>query len=368
MAYLRRFLLTLFASLGGVAALNALIDPYDLLGTPIITGVNQVKAPVPDQFFKPLQVSVRQPHTVLIGTSRVMVGLDPGDVPGDDTYNLGVPAARMPEQIALGRHAIAAAPVERIVIGLDYLSFDGPVDTPPSFRIAVLGRFAVWRALPDILISERALLRSRDALRLSRRRATPTYTSNGRRRLPDLPTEPPAETARILRDVGTYASAYRQTIAPEAVLGRFDEFLAELQARRIAAYVFITPAHAALLETLDARGKRAAYDAWLGRIAEICAARGAALWDFGGYNRITTVPMADAAAFYFDGSHFRPAVGRLILDTLLRGDASPGFGVRLTPATLPAYLAEQRAARAAWHGREGGDLLRITQAALAAGG
>jgi hypothetical protein len=91
------------------------------------------------------------------------------------------------------------------------------------------------------------------------------------------------------------------------------------------------------------------------------------LWDFAGYNRITTVPMDDAARFYADGSHFRPSVGRLVLDTLLGVVSVADFGMRLTPQTLPAYLVEQRAARAAWRERQPADAQRIEAEAQAAG-
>jgi hypothetical protein len=117
-----------------------------------------------------------------------------------------------------------------------------------------------------------------------------------------------------------------------------------------------------LLEPLDRSGQHAAYDSWLTRLAAICAERRIPLWDFGGYNRITTQPIAEAGPSYFDGSHFRPPIGRMVLAKMLGGADSPDFGVRLTPDMLPAYLAPQEAAREAWRRQQPDDLRMISAA------
>lgn len=360
MRYLRRYFATLFALLGAIALFNGLIDPFSVFGAPLIDGVNAVKSPGPDRFFKPLQMSARRPHTVLLGSSRVMMGLDPDDLPGERAYNLGIPAATVPETIALARHALADAPVERLIIGVEYDSFDGRTEYYPSFRLAVLGRFAVWRGLPDMLISDLAVTRARNTFLFSHRHVAPPYLANGLRLIPDKPTGGTPDN-RMLQDVRDYTRLDPEITGVDRSLARFGEFLASVP-RRVAVTVFVTPGHAALLEALEQEGLRPAYEAWLKRIVEICAARGIPLWDFGGYNWITTFPMEMASELYYDGSHFRPAVGGLVLKAIQTGDTIADFGVRLTPATLPGYLAEQRQARDKWYGQEPGDLRAITAA------
>jgi len=374
MGYLTRFFTAFCAVLAAVAALNALADPFDILGTPIIDGMNQVKTPAPDRFFKPLQVAARQPHTVLIGDSRVMLGLDPHDVPGGEAYNLGIPAATLSEEMALARHVLADTPATQIVIGFDYLSFGDRIDEYPSFRLAILGRFALWRGLPDLLVSQRALERTWFTLLYSRRHASPSYQHDGLRLTPARsPSEAisvddslrlsPAE--RILQSVTEYTLDYREMRDPGAALDRLGPFLASLPPS-LAVSAFITPGHAALLEPLAALGHRPAYDSWLVRLTAICAARRIPLWDFGGYNPITTQPIATAGPSYFDGSHFRPPIGRMVLATMLGGADTPDFGVRLTPETISGYLARQETARAAWHREQPEDLRAIAAAIRAA--
>lgn len=359
MTYLRHYFVALFALLGAIALFNGLIDPFSVFGAPLIAEVNNIKSPGPDRFFKPLQMSARQPRTVFIGSSRVMMGLDPKDWRGK-TYNLGVPAATVPETIALARHALADAPVERLIIGVEYDSFDGRLDYYPSFRLAILGRYALWRGLPDMLISELAVTRSRNTYLFSHRRAAPPYLANGLRLVPDKPTEGTPDN-RMLQDARDYTRVDAEMSGVDKSLDRFAAFIASVPSG-VAVTVFVTPGHAALLEVIEQEGLRPAYDAWLKRIVEICAARGVPLWEFGGYNWITTFPMEMAGELYYDGSHFRPAVGGLVLKAIRTGDTIADFGVQLTPANLPGYLVEQRWARDKWYGQEPGDVQAINAA------
>jgi hypothetical protein len=347
MAYLHRFLITVFALLGTIAALNALIDPFGLLGAPVFAGINQVKAPGNDRFFKPIAIELDQPRTVFVGTSRVSVGLDPHDLPGDNAYNLGLLGSSTAEHIAFARYAIDRAPVDRLIIGLDFASFISPTEFSPSFKLAILGPFAFWRALPEMLISQSALLQSRIAFTQSRRHAKPRYADDGMLLAANEPSDGSTPTQRILRKVDEYARFYHWASGPEAALPEFGAFLAQLPPR-VAVFAYVTPAHAALSEALDPSSLGPVYDSWLRRVTAICAEHHVPLWDFNGYNRVTTVPFATSGEDFFDGAHTTPAIGRLILDTLLRGAVVSDFGVRLTPDMLPAYLETRHAGAQGW--------------------
>jgi hypothetical protein len=347
MAYLRRFLVTLFALLGVVAALNAFMDATGLLRMPVIAGINDAKAPGKDRFFKPLEVELRQPRTVFIGTSRVAVGFDPHDLPGAAAYNLGLLGSTVPEHIAFARYAVDYAPVERMLFGLDFASFGDFNRYSSAFRLAILGPFAFWRALPDLLLSQSQLLQSRITLTLSRRHVKPRFADDGMLIAANELRDSPDPAVRVLRKVEQYARFYHWLASPEPLLDEFDKFLAGLPPR-VAITVFITPAHVAMYGALKPAGLEGAYEDWLRRVTEICAAHHVPLWDFNGYNRITTEPFATSDADYVDGAHTKPEVGRLMLATMLQGAKIPDFGVRLTPDMLSDYLAAQRTAAVAW--------------------
>lgn len=365
MAYLRRLLIAIFALLGVIAALNALIDPFGLLGMPVITGINQVKAPGNDRFFKPPAIELRQPHTVFIGTSRVSVGLDPHDVPGDNAYNLGLLGSATAEHMAFAHYAIDHAPVERLIIGLDFASFVSRTEFSSSFKLAILGPLAFWRTLPEMLVSQSALLQSRIAITQSRRHAKPRYADDGRLLAANEPSDGSTPTQRILRKVDEYARFYHWAPGPEAALGEFDAFLAQVPPE-VAVFAYVTPAHAGLSEALTPSGLGAAYDSWLRRVTAICAEHHVPLWDFNGYNHVTTEAFAASGEDFFDGAHTTPAIGRLILDTLLRGATVPDFGVGLTPEMLPAYFEAQHQAAGTWRRDHSDDARLAAETAMRA--
>jgi hypothetical protein len=362
MVYLRQFLVMLFALLGVVAALNAFMDATGLLGMPVIRGINDTKAPGKDRFFKPLQVELRQPRTVFIGTSRVAVGLDPHDLPGANAYNLGLLGSTIPEHIAFARYAVDYAPVERIVFGLDYASFGDLNRYPSAFRLAILGPFAFWRALPDLLLSQSELLQSRVTLTLSRRHVKPRFADDGMLIAANERRDDPDPAVRVLHKVEQYTRFYHWARAPDETLGELDKFLAGLPPR-VAITVYITPAHAALYEALKPAGLEGSYETWLRRVTEICAAHHVPLWDFNGYNRITTEPLATSDADFIDGAHTRPEVGRLMLAAMLQGVEIPDFGVRLTPDMIAEYIAAQHADAETWRRHHPDDARRAAETA-----
>ena len=347
MAYLRRFLVAFVTLVGVVAAFNALMDPTGLLGTPAIDGVNQVKSPGNDRFFKPLAVERRQPRTIFVGTSRVAVGLDPHDLPGADAYNLGLLGSTVPEHIAFARYAIDNAPVERLVFGLDFASFVDRARFSTAFHLAILEKYAFWRALPDLLLSQSQLLQSRVTFTQSRRHEKPRYADDGMLIAANEHRDDPDPTVRAISKVEQYTRFYLWGGRPDDTLADFDAFLAGVPPR-VATYVYITPAHAALYEALKPAGLTPEYEAWLRRVTDICAQRHVTLWDFNGYNHVTTVPLAASAESFIDGAHTTPAIGRLILAAMLQGASVPDFGVRMTSEMLTGYLAAQRTAGDLW--------------------
>jgi hypothetical protein len=97
--------------------------------------------------------------------------------------------------------------------------------------------------------------------------------------------------------------------------------------------------------------------------------RGEALvpvFDFGGYSIITEEPLPPVGSrqemrYYWDSSHFKQIVGDYVLDRVY-GVSAPArhapqdFGVRLTPADVEPYLAEQRLRQADYRARFPGDV------------
>jgi hypothetical protein len=102
------------------------------------------------------------------------------------------------------------------------------------------------------------------------------------------------------------------------------------------------------------------YENWKRQLAQIFAEVSSAdsertdatLWDFSGYNLITTetIPAGQSGKFmrwYSDPVHFEPKAGNLILDRMfgLPSDTVEGiggFGIKLTPENVEALLENER--------------------------
>jgi hypothetical protein len=97
------------------------------------------------------------------------------------------------------------------------------------------------------------------------------------------------------------------------------------------------------------------------------AARPFPLWDFSGYNEVTTEPFpppGDPARmrWYFESSHYTPETGALVLERMA-GTRREGIGVMLTTSSLEAQLAAARQGRTAWRSAHPRDVAEIEQIA-----
>ncbi len=103
-------------------------------------------------------------------------------------------------------------------------------------------------------------------------------------------------------------------------LEAFDQLVALLKERKVAAVFVVNPLHAAHTRSFDPVD----YSKWLMRLAQ----SGLPVWDFSGYNTITT-----DNHYYVDNSHFVWPVGEMVLARVFGDGAQvpPDFGVRLTP-------------------------------------
>jgi hypothetical protein len=139
-----------------------------------------------------------------------------------------------------------------------------------------------------------------------------------------------------------------------------ERSLAALCAGGTRLRLYINPTHALTLDALYWAGKWPAMELWQQRLLALVERQRAAgcdvrLYDFSGFNSITTeaIPKVSGRpvmANYWEASHYRAHVGRLILARMFGSGAVPDdFGVELTAATLPAHLARLRAGRDLYH-------------------
>jgi hypothetical protein len=111
-----------------LASFVVLVDPYYAFGSPNFPGINVVRPLYEDHVLvvKPYQVRRTRPDAIILGSSRVEVGLDPRHPgwAGKHVFNFGLPSATSYEVMLAFLHAQATQPLKQAVVGLDFFAYN----------------------------------------------------------------------------------------------------------------------------------------------------------------------------------------------------------------------------------------------------
>jgi len=231
-------------------------------------------------------------------------------------------------------------------------------------RGVVLGKNALLRSISETLFSYNALDRSRKTFRRSYKGITVYHRKDGFFLMRN-PKGASSETTMLETVKGFLGPGghYNDIKRVDRSLGEFEALLLAANAKGVKTDLFISPTHAALMETLDVAGLWKTYEAWKRRLAAMASRHKATLWDFGGYTALSTVPLSEAQGSFIDASHYRPAVGKRLLAIMGENTSSPAFGRRLTSENIASELAAQREARKTYRTNRPDDAKRIRAAA-----
>ena len=356
-----------------VASLNYLVDPYLLhqWDSPLLQRLQPTREKL-SVWGKTYAVARYRPAVVYIGNSRTEMGLPAGmrDLfEGQRVFNSAVSGASVGDAIHLAEHAARVSHVDTMVWGIDAPSFSmeqGSAGIEPGLTEAGPAFFA-RRALLNV---KRGLTvdMTHDSLRLLHGSFGSVCRSSlalhGQRdhlcfsdRIRGWGGTAPAMVPR-LHEFGAGAGP-----TPDA-LQAFDATVGKLCRDGTRLRLYINPTHAMTMDVLYWRGKWPAMEQWqrdLTLLAERRRAQGCdlRLHDFSGFNSITSeaIPQFGGARemrYYWEASHYRDNVGRMILSRLFAGGAGEqpppdDFGIELTSRTLAAHQADMRAARDRFH-------------------
>jgi len=382
----RRYLgvLGLFGALPAASVLvgNLAVDPFGIHRLVNRPGFNQVKPAEPDhrRMIKPYRMRHYEPRGLVLGSSRAEYALNPDhpawSADARPVYNAALPDANPYEMRRMFQHALACGDIRQVVIGLDFYTFNQFFRPRPDFsetRLAARedGRWAV--APVDEWIST---LLSFDACVQSLR------TVRGQPDTPEpaflLPNGQQAPTPRDLAFLGGRRGLFllteyeyvfykwrpepeHQLVLPasstQGSFGELDLLLRTAAEHGVDVRLLISPFHARLHHALVEAGHWEKFEAWKRLLVEISDRHQVPLWDFSGFNRITTEPVpawGDTQAemqWYSDASHYSRTLGDVVLQRVLGAQPEEGysdFGVRLSADGLEDHLRRQREARDAF--------------------
>jgi hypothetical protein len=328
-------------------------------------------------------LAASRPGTVVIGSSRS--SLFPVDDPalvGQPTPRLRFPVFGAPFQDMVNAFIGAGGldDAKLIVFGLDFFGFNAFHETVdlihPTDRSEAIRQYVRY-TVPVATLSDRLVAIGSVALYQLKKISA---LANGRidqfneaAKPKPVPTEQPyrdifKRSARSFSElyIGNKYGNYRLDylgIGYSPAFSALDRLLAEAKNRGIRILFFVHPSHAWDLEIIRRSGAWEQYEEWKRRLAAVISAAQAAgtpvaLWDFGGYNCVTTeaVPAFGRMRWHTDVGHYNQAVVAPVILARMLGKNPPPldadgscdsrrFGIELTSANVQDVIGESRRAQ-----------------------
>ena len=356
--YARFFAVGTVAGLAAVATINLLVDP---LGAYPLFSLKAIEPYRPQLLSHPAKAEMllrSDCEVLLLGTSRVQVGL-PVKHPAYGTTsvcNMGLAGTTLTEISGVLQFALRHDRPKRVLLGVDFILFSDVRGLSANFENS---RFNPELAPVDyhfknVLGSQ--MLEDSWMLLFQWLRGVPQPTADrGFLSKSVRPGISQRESfARGIRKFLTEPEIYGAYRYSEQRLDVFRQMVRRCRKERVDLIVFIPPVHALELETVRVAGLWPVFEQWKGDLARILAEEGMAqsapLWDFTGF----TGPVAEAVPppgnttarmhWYLENSHFTAALGEIVLNRLLSDSAASSreldFGKRLTTHNLAAHLAQ----------------------------
>lgn len=338
-----------------VGLFNAGIDPYGVMNSPEILGLNRLKTQKFNhvRLFKAIAVTRVEPKTLLLGSSRSDLGLDPNHpaLKGESAYNLALVGPNMYEVKRYFDHAIANQPeVKTAIVGLDFFMFNQFKNNQADFSETRLEKEMLMpKEFLNVTFSLGATRSSLETIQSSLNAdANFLYQPNGLRYVyENEPQRPiPEEFANMMGGFMERDGYYKEYELSQEFLAALRDLVEIAKSRDIELKLFISPAHAAQWETLRVAGLWPEFEQWKREVVKI-----APVWDFSGYNSITTESIDREMNYYWDSSHYRESVGDLIINRLFdyQTEKVPSdFGVFIDAESVESHLQNIRRDREAW--------------------
>ena len=358
------------ALLAFIGFFNGLVDPYGLFGFVNYPGFNDIKEmkyrTKNSWAWAGIQTILRSDYdTVIIGNSRAHIAMDPSVLsPEYKAYNASNSGLNI-ENFYSVLHPVLEAKesrVKTVIIGLDFggerrrneLS-DDLFEAKSPFK-AVFGLYT----LKDSILTVKQNIKERGK--------EPDYQPNGARiytKRTDYFQDHERFEANIIR---LYKKLYGFPLERAYGWNYLERIVNECNGRGVKLLIYFSPMNAELLEGLAQLGMYADYENWIRTVVRIAYGdsknpsddRNVQVWDFGGYNTITTESLQGigenaGVKWYYDFSHFNRKVGKMIFSIMLkhpqRDPEIPGdFGILLSPDNTEKRIKEMRLKRKLYNG------------------
>jgi len=382
--YLKTLIGLIFLMCSIVIVFNRLIDPFGLFWGPSIEELNTNKPlfSANQRMAKPYIIRRLEPTGIILGSSRAQFGFDPSHPGwnGENIYNFAIPSPNLYEILRHLQHAEAVAPIDTVVLSLDFYLFNANEtfnSNAPDFEETrlensnenILLNFPIYDFIvPEAVFSLSALnasiqtiLRQKEPIRfLKNGMHDPYWNSNN--------IEKRGGVRFFSQEVerGFYKKNlhnYSYISNTQNTWDIYKEILKICYLKNINLKIITSPVHARFLEVISTKGLWQTYNAWLRNLVSINDEMASDLnmsqfpiWSFG-YNKYTTesLPLLEdkrtEMLWYWETTHFKKELGDLILDHILNyktADINDQFSEPLNKDNIGEYLDMLASDRNTW--------------------
>jgi hypothetical protein len=388
------FLLLILFALMTVASFNWRVDSIRMFSTPDIEGFNYYKP----NFFnlvyvsKPYVVRELKPDGIILGTSRPGSSLNtnhPG-WQGYNAYNFSIAGTTALVHWWNFQHATTVGQVRRAVLGLDFYMFNScrdqsiePVFMEYRQRLSLTDDGLNWsypkQSMKDYLSRLLSVRSTRESYKTVKMQGAFAGDKRGLLHLyPDgfwqSYADPEVSQRRNFRQIerqylksswfpqpdNCYALQHR---GEKTQLEYLRKLIANAHRENVELIMYFTPFHARLGEAMDAAGLWEEFEQLKREVLALNKSESLKsdrpeypLWDFSGYNAVTTEPVPPLnkpwlrMKYFSDGSHNTELTGELIQNVIFDIHEGPpaepgGFGVKLLESTIEKQLDSIRRSR-----------------------
>jgi len=286
--------------------------------------------------------------TVIAGTSRVQSGIDPRSdaFHGASVYNVSLGDTDINEIVTMLSFTLEHQPhLKTLYVGLDLHPFSKHRYPHISYQDAPFNpKNSIWLKWMQYNFSIDAIT---DDIKATFKRDSERYWVNGHYHS-DARVDYPKMTHFILWHYmqepsmfGCFEYDHQKMQALESILKKFVN-------KGVDVHLFISPQHAKNLMMLDLLNQFDTYFHWMRETLNLCDTLNSLeknscdLWNFSGFNAITTERIADdnktQMQHYFETSHYKDNVGELIIQTIATKHPINRFGQQMTDASIDAII------------------------------
>jgi hypothetical protein len=378
--YFTSFTIVLFS----IAIFNWFIDPFGMFWSPQIERINLIKteAGKRSRITKAYQVNAIKPEILIVGNSRVEMGLNPKSKIFNDkiVYNQGMPGASVAMQVDYALDAIANNnTIEQLFVGVDFLDFllskkqvlnfktknDSHGQTKYDFRLisqdkSNLASIARLKEKLTMIFSLDAFSASINTIFQQKSKTSsinPLGFNNALSYVSIMNSEGIKPLFKQkLHEISTRLTSKQWVIKAQetapysptfAHLGRLIKVAKEKQ---VDIVFFINPYHFSYLHTLADNSQWSNFQVWkktLVNYLSIMQGDEFTLWDFSGESDFVNegVPLANPKQqmqWFWEPAHYKKELGNSILFTLLREFPKHSFfGEKLTCNNIDPINAKE---------------------------